>query len=66
MLLQVQDAVPLQFPLPPRLFVQDTCAIPTLSDALPPRAMVPEAVLYVLFDVGEEIAMEGACVSGGL
>jgi hypothetical protein len=45
MLLQVHDVVPEQVPLPPRLPVQVTCVIPTLSAALPLRVMEPDVVL---------------------
>ena len=35
--LAVQLVVPLDVPLPPRLFAHVTCVTPTLSDAVPPR-----------------------------
>jgi hypothetical protein len=63
MLMQDQEVLPVQLPLPPRLFDQDTCATPVLSDALPPRLIVPDVVLYVEFDVGEVILMLGAIAS---
>jgi hypothetical protein len=66
MLLQVQELVPEHDPLPPRLFAQVTCVTPTLSEAVPPRVIGVDVVLYVEPDVGEVIVIVGACVSGGV
>ena len=61
-----QLAVPVAVPLPPRSFVQVTCVTPTLSDAVPPRFMEAEAVLYVDPEVGDEIVIAGFVLSGGV
>jgi hypothetical protein len=62
----VQLVVPEAVPLPPRSFVQVTWVTATLSDAEPPRLSELELVPYAALDVGDEIEMEGAVVSGGV
>ncbi len=64
--LTVQLVVPLAVPLPPRLFVQVTCATPTLSAAVPARFKGLLLVLKVAAVVGEVIATVGGVVSGGV
>jgi hypothetical protein len=59
----LQLLVPLQSPLPPRLFVQLTCVTATLSEAVPAMSKEILLVLWVGFDVGEVIDIKGLVVS---
>jgi hypothetical protein len=61
--LAFQEVVPVAVPLPPRLFVQDTCVTPTSSEAVPARASVETAVNKV-GGAGLVIATSGLTVSG--
>jgi len=60
----VQDDVPDAVPLPPRSLVQVTCVTAMSSEAVPPRAMVPLPVEYVVAAVGVAITIEGIFPSG--
>ena len=60
----VQLAVPVAVPFPPLLLLHDTLLIPLeLSDALPPKLIVPLVAVYVELDVGLDIVTVGTVVS---
>ena len=64
MLETVQLAVPVAVPFPPLLLLHDTLLIPLeLSDALPPKLIVPLVAVYVELDVGLDIVTVGTVVS---
>ena len=59
----VQFVVPVAVPLPPRSLTQLTELTLTLSDAVPPSAMLVVVDVYEAADVGVPIDTEGAVVS---
>ena len=64
-MLALQEVVPVAVPLPPTELVQLTCETPTLSEAVPEKAMGVLPVETGLV-AGVEIATVGAVVSGGV
>ena len=58
--------VPLAIPLPPRLFDQVTWVTPTMSSATPLSDNGLLDVVYVLFDVGKPMLIDGFVVSEGV
>ena len=65
-LLTVQFAVPMAFPLPPRLLAHMTCVTPTASLDVPLTFTVPVVEEKVDDEVGWAIVTTGAVVSGAL
>jgi hypothetical protein len=59
----LQFVVPVAVPLPPRLLTQLTELTLTLSDAVPPSAMLLVVDVYEAADVGVPIDTDGAVVS---
>src|SRR5881275_75150 len=65
--LAVQLVVPLAVPLPPRLFVHDTCVTPTLSAAVPLTVSVLDpVVLPVAGEVTDTVGGVVSTVGGGV
>jgi hypothetical protein len=58
-ILQFQDVVPVQLPLPPRLFIQVTALIPDECDAVPDTVIELTEVLYEEPVVGDVMAIAG-------